>query len=490
MTDVTWLIIDIFAFTLLGGMVDSATDVTYSMDVNVDVVGNQLHIYIYDVQNDYFLYSTTGNQTHIWLMEHKSGGEYGRMEGVPENPDLNILIDGHTVLNHSIPVEGAGDFLHFNGKLLEFDLENGSEFLNSSRAEHRVEIVYRHEKDSSNIYKGTYFGFDSFYYMVNSSLLNPAPLVLDVTIDSLMGEEGVVFKITDGMDNPLPNVTIYIDANRVGVTNDHGIFQWEDNGNPVIHFRHKGKHEVWAKLKMEEKEEMKTASFLISSPKNRLGIDYNLKNFLLVGVLFWAFFGKAYEDTVNTIPEEASRGTIGFLVTNNVNISTLLLSRNIASSIKTFVITMIFIVPPFFLLGVFAGFHLSTLPLLLIVFALMWFFMLVISLLISSLNIVFKKITPAAQMLLYALKVLTGYYFPLEALDEYAPGLSDEIKFIPLVKGAYFIRDVIIIGKDVSNAWTPIREMLQWTLVLAVITFIIYKFLEHKSQRWGTLEFY
>jgi len=490
LTDVTWLIIDIFAFTLLGGMVDSATDVTYSMDVNVDVVSDHLEIYIYDIQNDYFEYSMSDNQTFVRLMEHKTGGEYGPIDGVPVNPALNLMIDGNPLLNHSFPVKGAKNLLTFQGRVLKFDLAKGTAFLNTSRAEHRVEISYTQNKGSASIDKGIYFGFDTFEYITNGSGVKLEPLVLDVSLDSLMKDEGVLFKVTDGMGHPLSNVTIYIDANRVGETDSNGVFKWEDNGNPIVHFRHKGKHEVWAKFDKDGKAEMKTASFLLSSPKNRLGIDYDLRNFLLVGVLFWAFFGKAYEDTVNTIPDEASRGTIGFLVTNNVSISTLLLSRNIASSLKTFIITMVFIIPPFFFLGVFSGFQLSTLPLLLLVFALMWFFMLIVSILISSLNIIFKKITPAAQMLLYALKVLTGYYFPLEALDEYAPGLSDKIKIIPIVKGAYFIRDVIIIGKDVGDAWAPIREMFQWTIVLAVITLIIYKFLEHKSQRWGTLEFY
>jgi len=93
-------------------------------------------------------------------------------------------------------------------------------------------------------------------------------------------------------------------------------------------------------------------------------------------------------------------------------------------------------------------------------------------------------------MIMYGLKVLTGYYFPLEALDEYDPTLSEKIKFIPIVRGSYFIRDVIIIGKDPVNASSTMYEMFLGTMVLAIITLFVYKYLEYKSQRWGTLEFY
>ncbi|MCK4614632.1 MAG: ABC transporter permease, partial [Thermoplasmata archaeon] len=361
--------------------------------------------------------------------------------------------------------------------------------------ENEVEVSYNHEGDDDDrIEKDTYFAYDSFYFLPEGTTDNTYRVIVDVTIDSVMDEEGLIIKVRNnkegGKERIIRNATVFIDGEHVGKTNEMGEFSWEEKGDPVVHFRNKGTHIFRVKYLHENVTKFEGGDFLIGSPKNRMGIDYDLRNFLLVGVLFWAFFGKAYEDTVNTIPEEASRGTIGFLVTSNVSISTLLLSRNIASSIKTFIITMIFIIPPFYLLGVFAGFRITDLPLLLLVFGLMWLFMLVVSLFISSLNIIFKKITPAAMMIMYGLKVLTGYYFPLEALDEYAPGLSDKIKIIPLVRGAYFIRDVIIIGKDIGDAMSAIKEMFIYTMVLAVVTFIFYKILEYKSQRWGTLEFY
>lgn len=493
-TDIAWLVIDIFAFTLLGGMVDGATDVTYAMDVNVDVIDDDLHIYMYDVENDYFTFSEKENATSVNLLEHATGDEFEPMSGVGRNPDLTLFIDDELVLNHSIPTEEFRDFLTFNGKVLIFDLARGESLLNESLAEHRVEMEYNHRKTTPKIEEGQYFGFDTFERVVNGSGLDGSDVLVDVTIESIARDEGIDIKVFDSMGTAIANATVFIDGNKVGTTDAEGRYTWEKEGVEVVHYRSKGKHEVWVKYGEKGTEEMKTTTFLMASQKNRLGIDYNLKHFLLVGVIFWAFFQKSYEDTVNTIPEEASRGTIGFLVTNNVSISTLLLSRNVASTIKTFVVTSVFVIIPMALLpftsDVFEGFNFSLLPLLLLVFALMWFFMLVVSILISSLNIVFKKITPAAQMIMYALKVLTGYYFPLEALDEFDPSLSEKIKYVPIVRGSYFIRDVIIIGKDPVNWMDTMWFMFKWTMVLAFVTFFIYKYLEHKSQRWGTLEFY
>jgi len=495
-TDVAWLVIDIFAFTLLGGMVDGATDVTYAMDVNADIdwINEDLHIYIYDVEKDYFEFTETADGPRVRLMTHVSGKKFEPMERVGNNPNITLTIDGRKVLERDSVSDEFKENISFDGKWLTFDLKNGVGLLDPTVSEHRVEIDYSQGRSTTNIDKGRYFAFDTFEYAVAGSNITRSALNIDVRIERLLGDEGMEIRITDGLGGRIADASVFIDGEIVGETNDEGALLWETDGDPVVHYRAKGTHEVWVKYSDNGTSEMVTTSFLMASQKNRLGIDYNLKHFLLVGVIFWAFFGKSYEDTVNTIPEEASRGTIGFLVTNNVNISTLLISRNIASTVKTFVITIFCVILPMALLpftrDVFEGFDIKLLPLLFLVFMLMWLFMLVVSILISSLNIIFKKITPAAAMIMYALKVLTGYYFPLEALDEYQPGLSDQIKFIPIVRGAYFIRDVIIIGRDPAESMSALKEMFMYTMLLALFTFIFYKILEHKSQRWGTLEFY
>lgn len=489
LADITWLVIDIFAFTLLGGMVDNATDVTYAMDINADVVNDTLEFYIYDVNGNYFY----GSDESITIMEHVGKGKFEKMDGLTKYPDLTISINGETILHWTANQTDRmkNESLRFNGKKFILDLADVSTILDTTDFENEMEIQYVHEGDSKDrIEEETYFSFENFYYLPPGMTPSSYHVIADVNLESVMGEEGLFITVKGNDGLPVVNASVYIDGEFEGKTDEKGRFSWEENGDEIVHYRNKGTHQFRIKYIVGNETAFEKGEFLLGSPKNRLGIDYDLKNFLLVGVLFWAFFAKSYEDTVNTIPEEASRGTIGFLVTNNVNISTLLLSRNVASSIKTFLITSIFIIPPFIWLGVFAGFTWADLPILLLVFGLMWFFMLIISILVSSLNIIFKKITPVALMIIYSLKVLTGYYFPLEALDEYSPGLSDTMKKIPLVRGAYFIRDVIIIGKDAGEAWDDIQYMFVVTMGMAILTFLFYKFLEHKSQRWGTLEFY
>jgi len=229
---------------------------------------------------------------------------------------------------------------------------------------------------------------------------------------------------------------------------------------------------------------------LLGNIVSGVNVDMNgqsLRDFLLVGVLFWAFFDRAYTDTVETIPEEASRGTIGFLVTNNVSILTLLISRNISSTLKTFLYTLL-VIPILYFVGVF-HFSILSLPIIIGTFLLIWLFMITISIFISSFNIIFKRVTPFAQMLLYGLKIASGYYFPIQALDAYIPGISGLAFGLPVVSGLYFVRDVAI-SNNMEHMGEYLTSMIFGTIVMGVVAFVTYKMLEKKSQKWGTLEFY
>ena len=339
---------------------------------------------------------------------------------------------------------------------------------------------------------------------------------------------------------------------------------------------------------------------------DELGINYNLQGFLFIGVFFWAFFQRAYEDTIETIPEEASRGTVGFLITNNVNLSTLLISRNVASMIKTSLMALIVVLPILMAIdyvqgrdsdegaivggvevqgpegsevvvqfdtihfwdnatheasigqngrvelnrtssntllklyaiidstpgwqaqiseaatpehastllvvdsystnasstlyyqlpsghkSIFAAFEVKDLPLVLMVFLLIWVFMLAVSILVASFNIISKKVRAFAVMVLTFLKVISGYWFPIEALKDYGD-LYEILRNVPIVTALIFLRDIVLVDEErtMGEIWDLyLQPILVGTVFVALVALIIYKYLERKSQRWGTLEFY
>ena len=510
--------LDIVAFTFLGGMVDAAVE-SNEYYQNFTVVEASDHSYV-----EIYLYDSFGGEgTDSYIRE--SGILKNLSNGEVPGDFTNILIDDRPLADYYVN--------YTNGRFI-FDLNPGANTTQSgeriylAKGSHFLETRFkdvdrtgvkeREDKAfSSSFSVGTRFaGNDSRELFINTvDFSSDGDVFLEITtgqtnfdLEKAMPDPGnndaaeakIVYSLDGGEDTILGS-----DSGDVRFDNETKQIKIADlkrpDGKPD-----KGEHTITFKYTNESGTYIGKHSFLVATDEwqnNDLGIDYSLKKFFLIGVLFWAFFAKAYEDTVNTIPDEAARGTIGFLITNHVNLSTLLISRYVSSSIKTFVIAMLFVFPFIAyqdignLLGgnfensVFGGFKLSYLPDILLIILVMWVFMLVFSLLISSLNIMFKRILPFAMMMVTGLKVLTGYYFPLEALETQLAqlgGVADAIKHIPLVNGVYLIREIIV-GKDVE-VWERVNSMLFWTLLLTVFTMVFYKVLERKSRKWGTLEFY
>lgn len=191
---------------------------------------------------------------------------------------------------------------------------------------------------------------------------------------------------------------------------------------------------------------------------------------------------------MNCIPEEASRGTLGFLLTNNVSFVTLLTARAAASSIISAVVAICIIFPILALLDVL---QLQWLLLAMVIFFLCWLFMLGVSLLVSSVNVLFKRIGLFSALFLWSLKILSGYFFPVEALDDFVPGLSFMAMSLPTSAGLQLIRWVLIIGAPPPEMiWNALTSLLIGTTAVMVAAIITLKQMEKIAAKVGTLEFY
>jgi len=66
--------------------------------------------------------------------------------------------------------------------------------------------------------------------------------------------------------------------------------------------------------------------------------EYSMSLFLLSSSAYWTLFTGNYEETAFCLREEAARGTMGYLITNNVDTLGIMVGRYISSSLKYFAI--------------------------------------------------------------------------------------------------------------------------------------------------------
>ncbi|MFW9992785.1 MAG: hypothetical protein ACFFD4_12120 [Candidatus Odinarchaeota archaeon] len=224
--------------------------------------------------------------------------------------------------------------------------------------------------------------------------------------------------------------------------------------------------------------------------------DGFLKEFLVVGVIYWTIFNRAYKDGVTVIPNEAARGTLGFIITNDVSLSDLITGQFASSTIKTFITLVVFVLPVVFILSfltILQPFRitLDVLIFCLLIFTLSWIFILSITLIASTLNVIFKKSGPLTFLLSYLLTLTSGYFFPLEVLRTFGLGMIEEILyFIPTTGMLYNLRSMIILGIVPPNMIFLLVYYFLMTILSFVTAVLVMRRITRKAAYSGTLEFY
>ncbi len=230
-------------------------------------------------------------------------------------------------------------------------------------------------------------------------------------------------------------------------------------------------------------------------------IPYSLQFFLLMGVFYWTCWSAPYVDTVTVISEEASIGTVGMLLTNQVSIPSILIGRNFASMVKSIIIAFVVIVPIMIFLGMINFSTLvSVLPLFLFSLTITGLFMLAISLFVASFNLILKKTGVLANVFLYGLRIASGMYFPVESLP--AP-FNVWVGMIPTASGLNLMRDLLILGYpgeyhgSIEAHWTSgqflllsIQSMLFGTIIMMLIALLVVSVFSKLAMKLGTIEHY
>lgn len=239
--------------------------------------------------------------------------------------------------------------------------------------------------------------------------------------------------------------------------------------------------------------------------------NYSFSLFLLASSSYWTLFTGNYEETSFCLREEAARGTMGYLITNNVNTYGIMVGRFFSSSLKYLAIFLLTTIPTFALVRGEQG---NLLPhtaleffmlIPLVIFA--YCFMLCISLLIGSITLLVKQTTTIVKIVLYLIRIVGGYFFMIEFFADFAWWLPVVAVCIPIVTGQYAYRKYLIEHDtsarfpDVSffadktdfaglTYWQVILINIAICVVFLLLSYFVVKWITQVARKRGTIEFY
>lgn len=226
---------------------------------------------------------------------------------------------------------------------------------------------------------------------------------------------------------------------------------------------------------------------------------YSMSLFLLSSSAYWTMFTGNYEETAFCLREEAARGTMGYLITNNVDALGIMVGRYISSSLKFFILFLITTIPTFALVkneGVNLLPHTAGEFFMLIPFILLaYLFMLAMSLYIGSITLLVKQTTTIVRIVLYIVRILAGYFFTIKFFGQKGDWLSSVVICLPITSGQFAMRKYLIEHNTSTDFfgfayWQILLINLAVCIVLLAGAYFFTKGMTKVARKRGTIEFY
>ncbi|MCX8204319.1 MAG: hypothetical protein N3H31_01515 [Candidatus Nezhaarchaeota archaeon] len=237
--------------------------------------------------------------------------------------------------------------------------------------------------------------------------------------------------------------------------------------------------------------------FVVASNRELVSYPYHL--FLLTGIFYWTVVANGLTASLSTLYEETERGAIGFFLSNGVSPAVITLSRMVVTTIEALGLSIITAVPAMLILsgGTCPAFSASPSWALgvLVSTALPWLFMLSVAISLTAVQLVFKRIGGLAGAVHYVLGVVSGLYFPPQAI----PVVGDVLAKLPTAVGLRAFRELLVFGEarglklSLEGLVTPLTD--GWMLVFTTLaslaaSLVLLAKVERLTMKWGTIEQY
>lgn len=237
--------------------------------------------------------------------------------------------------------------------------------------------------------------------------------------------------------------------------------------------------------------------FVVASNVELVSYPYYL--FLLTGIFYWTVVANGIVASLSTLYEETERGAIGFFLSNGISPATIVVSRMIVSTVEALGLSAITAVPALLILSGGACPAFSASPTwvvgVLVALAMPWLFMLAMAISLTAVQLVFKRIGGLAGAVHYVFGVVSGLYFPPQAI----PVVGEWLAKLPTAIGLRAFRELLIFGEarglelSLERLATPLTD--EWLLVFVTIAFLVASLIllakvERLTMKWGTIEQY
>ncbi|MCX8015629.1 MAG: ABC transporter permease [candidate division WOR-3 bacterium] len=210
----------------------------------------------------------------------------------------------------------------------------------------------------------------------------------------------------------------------------------------------------------------------------------NFLPFILIGTMISTYIFSGLWGVGNSLREETYWGTLEYIIASPTNPIVVLLGKTLAE----FVYATINVVLQGVVATIFLGLSLTVakiLPVLLIVLLLViGFYGFAIA--FAGFTLLIKEVHGWVHTLEWVFYLFSPIRYPVEV----SPITKTLSAFIPLTYALVAIRAIILLNKNILNLWQIVLILVIMDIVLIVVGYLTFRYLEKKTKQQGTIAQY
>ncbi|MFC1487347.1 ABC transporter permease [Thermoproteota archaeon] len=204
--------------------------------------------------------------------------------------------------------------------------------------------------------------------------------------------------------------------------------------------------------------------------------------FIVIGAVLNSYVNTLLYGMGENIRRETYQGTFDYVLAAPCNKAYILIGKALSESISS----TIFAASQLTIAGILFGMSI-TLGVILPIFFIIILFILGLyglSLILAAISLVHKQSYDIAESIGYVFYIFAPVRYPLESLPTWAQIIG---KFIPLTYALIIVRSIMLLGTPLSAVYFEILFLVIIDVVLLIVGFYMFNWMEKKTRKSGTI---
>jgi ABC-2 type transport system permease protein len=204
--------------------------------------------------------------------------------------------------------------------------------------------------------------------------------------------------------------------------------------------------------------------------------------FIVIGAVLNSYVNTLLYGMGENIRKEAYQGTLDYVLTAPVNKAYVLIGKALSESVSSTIFAISQLTISVLLFGM--NITLGVIVPVFFVIILLVLGLYGMALIMAAISLVYKQSYDLSETVGYVFYLFAPVRYPIESLPTWAQVIG---KLIPITYALVIVRSFMLLGSDLSAVYFEVLALIVIDVVLLVVGFLLFNWMESKTKKSGTI---